>query len=155
MRNREETANLLIESRIKGYEHIAKAWADWELVVANRRSEGARRRPYAAPKAAEAVRAKGKEVAEARRQQKIAEYTVLLYEHHFPWLWDLRDVDAELDYAASSAADPDDKNDPVSRLLSPAEYASLSTAAERNQRALDRYLRPRLTPWQLGRDYER
>src|ERR1700680_851824 len=26
---------------------------------------------------------------------------------------------------------------------------------ERNQRALDRYLRSRKTPWQLGRDYER
>ena len=27
--------------------------------------------------------------------------------------------------------------------------------AERNQRALDRYLKSRKSPWQLGRDYER
>jgi hypothetical protein len=42
----------------------------------------------------------------------------------------------------------------VQHWLTREEFEGLSTV-ERNQRALDRYLRSRKTPWQLGRDYER
>jgi hypothetical protein len=84
-----------------------------------------------------------------------------LYEFHFPWLTELRDFEEETSYVEGEP-DLDDtaedgggaKPDPAQRWLSKAEYAALAEA-ERNQRALDRYLASRKTPWQVGRDYER
>jgi hypothetical protein len=148
----EERARQLIASRIETYPHIAKAWAEWELALAKEEATQLRRKKYPARSAAETVKAKGKQMAELRRALKLTEYVNQLYEFHFPWLVDLRDLDEELDYA-SADGDPD-KEDPVSKFLSRDEWAALSEC-ERNQRALDRYLKGRLTPWQLGRDYER
>jgi hypothetical protein len=68
-------------------------------------------------------------------------------------LVEFRDVEAEIDYVAP-AAESDEKDDPAARFLSKDEWAALSTA-DRNQLALERYLRSRMAPWQLGRDYER
>jgi hypothetical protein len=108
---------------------------------------------HPARKAAGVVREIGVEMAELRRRMKTAEYVTALYEFHFPWLVEFRDVEEEIAYVAA-AANAESKEDPVGRFLSKDEWAALSTA-ERNQLALDRYLRGRLTPWQLGRDYER
>jgi len=44
-------------------------------------------------------------MAELRRRMKLAEYITALYEFHFPWLADFRDVEAELDYATSAEGD--------------------------------------------------
>jgi hypothetical protein len=150
----EARAQQLIASRIETYPHIAKAWADWELALAKEDASQLRKKKHPARTAAEAVKAKGKDMAELRRQLKLAEYVNSLYEFHFPWLTDLRDLDEELDYAASLNGAEPDKEDPVAKLLSKEEWAGL-TECERNQRALERYLRGRLKPWQLGRDYER
>jgi hypothetical protein len=145
---------LLLANRVEGYRHIADAWADWELAVAGRESDYlVHYNKRTAPKAAEVVRQKGREMAELRRRMKLAEYLTTLYEFHFPWLTDLRDLDAELDYAAPVNDEPETE-DPVSKLVSKEEWAALPEV-ERNQRALERYLHSRLTPWQLGRDYER
>ena len=75
----------------------------------------------------------------------------------------LRDLEEEASYIGGEQT-PDEDNaeagddgapvDPAQRWLSKEEYAALSPT-ERNQRALDRYLRSRKSPWQLGRDYER
>jgi hypothetical protein len=150
----EARAQQLIASRIETYPHIAKAWADWELALAKEQASELRKKKHPARTAAETVKAKGKEMAELRRQLKLTEYVNSLYEFHFPWLTDLRDLDEELDYAASANGAEPDKEDPVAKLLSKEEWAGL-TECERNQRALERYLRGRLKPWQLGRDYER
>jgi len=77
-----------------------------------------------------------------------------------PLAGDLRNDEEERSYltgehAPSHAADGERAAaDPASGWLSREEYAALSET-ERNQRALDRYLHSRKTPWQLGRDYER
>jgi hypothetical protein len=92
---------------------------------------------------------------------KVAEWVVALYELHFPWLTELRDLEEEQAFiagadGAAEAAEEDggQRADPVRHWLTREEFEALSTV-ERNQRALDRYLRSRKTPWQLGRDYER
>ena len=144
---------LLIESRVDAFPHIAQAWADWELAKAQSDADFLRRKKHPARTAAEIVKLKGREMSELRRRMKLAEYIAALYEFHFPWLIDLRDLDAELDYAEAEVSEPD-KEDPVSQFVSKDEWGKL-TECERNQRALERYLRGRLTPWQLGRDYER
>lgn len=145
--------DLLLRDRVHGYEHIAKAWADWELALSEREASHLARKKHPARKAADAVREKGRDMAELRRRLKLAEYVTALYEFHFPWLVEFRDLEAEIGYV-ESAIEAEEKEDPVARFLSKDEWAALSSA-ERNQLALDRYLRSRMTPWQLGRDYER
>jgi hypothetical protein len=104
------------------------------------------------------VRAKGKELATLRRELKRTEWVLQLYEWHFPWLTELRDVEEEESYIAgedeAAEAGAGQPADPAQRWLSREEYRALPEV-ERNQRALDRYLGSRKTPWQLGRDYER
>ena len=48
----------------------------------------------------------------------------------------------------------DERNDPVLGYLARAEYQALGPA-ERNQRALERYISGQKSNWQIGRDFER
>jgi hypothetical protein len=152
----EATARALIEDKLRGFEFVGEAWADYERGVAAAQSRALRSKSHPALKAAEVVRAKGEEVALATRRAKAAEWTVALYEYHLPWITDLRDQAEQEAYigAAEEQGDRLAREDPVSRFLSREEFSALPEG-ERNQRALDRYLRSRKSPWQLGRDYER
>jgi hypothetical protein len=139
-----------------GAEYIADAWADYETAITASQAEQLRIKSRRAPKSADAVRERGKEMRRLRREAKLNQWIIRLYEHHFPWLADLRDPDEEAAYLAGpthGAADQDNQ-DPVRHWLSAAEYAGLGPS-ERNQLSLDRYLGSRKSPWELGRDYER
>jgi hypothetical protein len=97
------------------------------------------------------------ELADATRRAKAAEWTVALYEYHLPWINELLEAPELESYTEERDGDRATGGrleDPAARFLSKEEYAALSDA-ERNQRALDRYLKSRKSPWQLGRDYER
>jgi Restriction endonuclease len=171
-RKREEEAlaetraliDALHQDKVAAFDFIGRAFADYEFARAEATAEFLRSKSHPAVSAAEAVRAKGRELAEARRRMKVAEWIVALYELHFPWLTELRDLEEEQAFIAGAddavgAAEAAEENggeraDPVRHWLTRDEYEALSTI-ERNQRALDRYLRSRKTPWQLGRDYER
>jgi hypothetical protein len=150
----------LLQNRVRGFAFIADAWADYERARADRLAAALQYKKHPAKSAAKEVRAKGRELADLRRELKRAQWALALYEFHFPWLAELRDVDEELSYvdgepdAVDGASEDGREADPAQRWLSKDEYLALSEA-ERNQRALDRYLTSRKTPWQLGRDYER
>ena len=148
----------LLESRVHGFEFIAAAWADYELARAEEEAFELESKSHPAYSAAEHVRFKGQQLAETRRELKRAEWVLRLYEWHFPWLSELRDIEEEQSFVAGedAATESDDGQpaDPAQHWLSQEEYRALPEV-ERNQRALDRYLRSRKTPWQLGRDYER
>jgi hypothetical protein len=152
----------LLESRVRGSGFIADAWADYERARADRLATSLQYKKHPAKNAAREVRAKGKELAAMRRELKRTQWVLALYEFHFPWLSELRDFDEELSYVEGEPdpVGPDaggaaaQQLDPAQHFLSKEEYAALSDA-ERNQRALDRYLMSRKTPWQVGRDYER
>jgi hypothetical protein len=154
----------LHQDKVAAFEFIGRAFADYELARAEATAEYLATKSHPAVAAAEAVKAKGRELAEARRRMKVAEWIVSLYELHFPWLTELRDLEEEQTFieggdgadeaAAAAVEDGGERADPVRRWLTREEFEALSIA-ERNQRALDRYLRSRKTPWQLGRDYER
>jgi hypothetical protein len=144
----------LIENRTAAYPLVAAVWADYERAKASAEAKELATKKRPAPKAADAVREKGRELAEARRQAKLAQYVVQLYEWHFPWLTELRDVGEAESFVAEGPATDVDREDPVGKWLTAEEYRALPEA-ERNQRALDRYLKSRKSPWQLGRDYER
>jgi Restriction endonuclease len=116
---------------------------------------------HPAPFAAAEVRSVGKEAAGVRRELKRAEWVLRLYEWHFPWLTELRDLEEERSFvvvgggdAAIGESDDGQPPDPAQHWLSEEEFRALPEV-ERNQRALDRYLRSPKAPWQLGRDYER
>jgi hypothetical protein len=139
-----------------GAQYVADAWADYEAAITRAQAEQLRIKSRGAPKSAAAVRERGKEMRRLRREAKLNQWIIRLYEHHFPWLAELRDPDEEAAYLAGpthEAAD-EDNQDPVQHWLSVQEYATLGPA-ERNQLSLDRYLGSRKSPWELGRDYER
>lgn len=136
---------------------IADAWADYESVSAELLAAELETKSHPAFTAAETVREKGRELAAARREAKLAAYVVAFYEHHFPWLSDLREVEEAPSFlqADEDQEDREDADgDPARKWLTAQEWKALGSA-ERSQRALDRYQSSRKTPWQLGRDYER
>ncbi|MGB7160161.1 MAG: restriction endonuclease [Tepidisphaeraceae bacterium] len=151
-----EALEALLQSRVRGFEFIADAWADYERAQAERLATALYYKKHPAREAAREVRAKGKQLAELRRELKRTQWVLALYEFHFPWLPELRDIETELSYvrAGDSSTGASGRSDPVQRWLSEAEFAALSVA-ERNQRALDRYISSVKTPWQVGRDFER
>lgn len=156
-----EALEALLASRVRGFEFIADAWGDYERARADRLATALQYKNHPTKSAAKEVRAKGKELADLRRELKRTQWVLALYEFHFPWLTELRDFDEETSYVDGepelddAGADGDGaRPDPAQQWLSKEEYAALSEG-ERNQRALDRYLTSRKTPWQVGRDYER
>ncbi len=148
----------LIENKVAGFAFIARAWGDYEEARAREEALALERKSHPALSAAVQVRAKGQELAEARRRAKLAEWIVALYEYHLPWITELRDEQEEESFVRTEEpeveANGDQPPDPAQRWLPLEQYRALPPA-ERNQRALDHYLKSRKTRWQLGRDYER
>lgn len=146
----------LASNRFDGVELIAEAWADYEIARAEADATFLRIKSHSAPKAAEQVKQLGKQLAEWRRKARLNEWIVRLYESHAPWLAELRDFEEAHGYTqGETVAEVSDSNtDPVLKWLSVEEYRALSSA-ERNQQALERYLKASKSNWQIGRDYER
>jgi hypothetical protein len=146
----------MIDDKVVAAELVAGAWADYETAIAQARADVLEKKARPAMAAAEEIRAKGKELARLRREVKHTRYLVALYEWHFPWLAELRDDD-EMRAFLGDLSEPVEvahDEDPVGHWVTKEEFRALPEA-ERNQRALDRYLTSRKAPWQLGRDYER
>ena len=146
-------AEQLVANRFEAAEVVAAMWAEYEEAYASQLASDLRRKTRPAPRAADAVRDAGGRASAFRRQARLAEWLVALYEWHVPWLTELRDLESERSYV-DEEPNPHEQDDPSARYLSVEEYRALAPAA-RNQRALDRYLRSHMTAWQLGRDYER
>lgn len=153
-----EVAATMISDSLAGFAVIGEAWADYQRALAESEAVDLESKTRPALTAAEKLREKGQRLAEAIRRAKAAEWTVALYEHHLPWITELRDQAEQAAYIEAATGEADGKGkrteDPAARWLSKEEFAGMSEG-ERNQRALDRYLRSRKSPWQLGRDYER
>lgn len=103
-------------------------------------------------KAAEQVKAISKEKRELLQRSKELEYQLQFYEGLFPWLEEFKTIPAPEAVQYVHTADSD--YDGVRFWLSPEEYANLSSA-ERNQLALDRYMRRKKSDWDVGIEYER
>jgi Restriction endonuclease len=153
---REDAFRSILDRTSAAADLIGDAWAEFERARSEVEAAALESKGHPAPAAAKAVRAKGKELGEAVRRANAAEWIVRLYEWHLPWITELREVGE-----SESPIEPETRGgtseaeqDPAAHWLTRQEYEALS-AAERNQRSLDRYLKSRKTPWQLGRDYER
>jgi hypothetical protein len=152
--SRQPTLDVMIADKVAAAGLVAAAWADYETGIAEARAEILEAKSRPAHAAAEEVRERGRKLAALRRESKYARWLLELYEWHFPWLADLRD-DGSLGELIEGDTDAsgDEEADPVTVWVTKAEVSRLSTV-ERNQLALDRYLRGRQSPWQIGRDYE-
>lgn len=93
----------LLESRTRGLEFIAEAWADYERPP-NAVGASLQNKKHPTRGAAMEVWAKGKEFARLRRELKLADWVLRLYEFHFPWLTELHDLEGEAAYAAGQEA---------------------------------------------------
>jgi hypothetical protein len=155
-RRAREVVQAMIDDKLVAAELIAEAWADYETAIARARAQVLRAKATPAKSAADEIRAKGKELAALRREAKYTQWVCKLYEWHFPWLSELRDDEEARAYLGQlvAPAEEDPQADPVSYWLTPEEFAKLGESG-RNQRALNRYLASRKSPWELGRDYER
>jgi len=108
-----------------------------------------------APKAAEAVADAKREKRQALQRLKFLEYQLLSYKEYFPYLEEFEDaiLDEKISHTSDGHLDLKDF-DKVSLYISKDEYAQLSVT-EKNQRALDNYIKRPKSNWEIGRLYER
>lgn len=152
---RENTLNKLIEEKSKGFPWLAKAISEFYSYPDIEIGKYLEQKKHPAYKSAEAVKEVSKEKKELRKKLKIAKNFVNYYETLFPWITDYvgENLDELLEDISNEKIN-DEKSDPVLKYIPKAEYKLLSPK-ERNQKALDRYLESRKSPWKIGRDYER
>ncbi len=103
-------------------------------------------------KGAEAVRKAAAEKRQALKETNTYRFQLEYYETLFPWLSEYREIPD--DQIIKAVAEEEVDQDPAARLVTSAEWSSLSTT-EKFQRALDRYIARRKSNWEIGRDYER
>lgn len=147
----------VLTEKSKSFPWLAGAIADLVLLNNNQVADYLAFKPRPAKSSAQAVREVGKEKRILAAQLKHLQYIINQYEGLFPFLTEFRE--GEMDEALLEIKDTfgeqaPQEADPVSVFLTAGEYNSLSTT-ERNQRALERYMQGRKSPYQLGRDYER
>jgi hypothetical protein len=145
----------------KGFCHGRRWLAD---MIAEKESERDReaeiylctKRPPAF-QAAQVVRQVKQEKRELCATLKFLEYQLRSYEEYFPFLEDYKEAILDERIPLSGEADnvaAIENTDPVQLFLDKAEYDKLPSA-DRNQRALERYLTKPKTNWEIGRLYER
>ncbi|MEI2823882.1 MAG: restriction endonuclease [Chitinophagaceae bacterium] len=154
---REKALQNIISEKSKAFPWLAEAIAEFFKYQDFEIAKYLETKKHPAYKKADAVREVALENKVLRKQIKIAQNFVTYYETLFPWINEY--VGEDLDDLLESIADnqkqeSEDEADPVLRFIPKAEYEKLPTA-ERNQKALDRYLASRKKPYEIGRDYER
>ena len=144
--------NILKEKQM-GYPSLAAKFAEAKEYLFNKEALFLETKAHPSLKSAEKLRKYAKEVKIESQRRKIAEYTLEFYEELYPHL---RDLKHEIDPIAENITgyDPDEKEDLSTFFLSKDEYRKLSVA-ERNQLALDRYFKRKLSNWDIGKQYER
>ncbi|MBK7871781.1 MAG: hypothetical protein IPJ74_14435 [Saprospiraceae bacterium] len=106
---------------------------------------------------AQILRETSKQKREFKEKFNVAKNIISYYETLFPWLTEYlgANLDELLQIIDSKKDESNDEQDPVLSYMTESEYQQLSSA-ERNQKALDRYLNSKnKSNWQIGRDFER
>lgn len=146
----------VLTEKSKSFPWLAGAIADLVLLNNNQVADYLAFKPRPARSLAQAVREVGKEKRILAAQLKHLQYIINQYEGLFHFLMEFHEGEVEealLAIKETFGEQTPQEADPVSVFLTAGEYSILSTT-ERNQRALERYLQGRKSPYQLGRDYE-
>jgi len=151
---KEKAFEKLFREKTIGFPWLADAYADFEQYYEIEATNYLRTKKHRAIKASEVVSELSKEKNKLKKELKLTKNYINYYESLFPWLKDYIDEgldDLLLEMRREKAIEEGD--DPVRTIIGDVKYSSLNTK-ERNQLALDKYLKSR-TNWQIGRDYER
>ncbi|HPL92755.1 MAG TPA: restriction endonuclease [bacterium] len=145
---------ILAKQKSMGFPWLAEAYADYFYLYDIEREKSLKTRAF---KAIEIVKQIKEEKKQLIKENKFVHYKNRYYENLFPWIVDLV-AETEDEYIPNfiSTTTDEEKNDDdrVMDFLTIEEYKKLPTA-ERNQLALDRYLKSRnKSKWSIGRDYE-
>ncbi|MBW8000695.1 MAG: restriction endonuclease [Planctomycetes bacterium] len=146
----------LAKQKSMGFPWLAEAYADYFALKDGEIEKHLKYKKHPAYTAAENVKIIKNEKRELIKENRIISYKINYFEKLFPWLSDLiaEDEDEEMPVRIEDGVKNDDNEDRVKNYLTPEEYKSFPSI-ERNQMALDRYLRNRYkSKWAIGRDYE-
>lgn len=151
-----EEVKKIAKQKSMGFPWLAGAYADYFALKDGKLEKYLKYKNHPARTTAENVRVIKNEKRELVKQNKIISYKIAYFEKLFPWLSELiaEDEDEEMPVRIDDDARDNCNEDRVRDYLTAEEYRSLPSI-ERNQMALDRYLRSRnKTKWTIGRDYE-
>lgn len=146
----------ITRQRSMGFPWLAEAYADYFALRDGKLADYLTHKRHPAYTAAEAVREIKKEKRELAKQNKVIVYKLHYLEKLFPWISELiaENEDEEIPVRVDGDAEEGENEDRVKDYLTPEEYRSLPSV-ERNQKAIDRYLKNRnKSKWAIGRDYE-
>lgn len=147
---------ILIKEKSTSFPWLANAISDYLNLQDNTVSNFLKTKKHPAQVTGESVRRIATEKKILTRQLLLTKYRVDYYEILFPFLTEFFDenIDELLIQVVQEHEQEESEDDPVKKYVTSGEYEKLSRT-ERNQKALDRYLASRKTPYQIGRDYER
>ena len=151
----EKEVQKIAKQKSMGFPWLAEAYADYFALKDGELEKYLEYKKYPAYIAAENVKIIKNEKRELAKENRIISYKINYFEKLFPWLSELIAEDENEEIPVRIDDDTvDDNEDRVKNFLTPEEYKKLSSI-ERNQRALDRYLKSRnKSKWAIGRDYE-
>lgn len=161
MKEREAKVNNLKNATIKllesktPFKECAKMVSDTVNIEFDEAIKALRHKRNPALRAADQIKVFKNKTREALLESKNLTYKIDYICSIFPEIADyLNDEQDLIDLSQCPAySELEEQRDRTKDFLSPQEYASLSVT-ERNQLALDRYLKRTKTPAQIGRDYE-
>lgn len=146
----------IAKQKSMGFPWLAEAYADYFALKDGEIEKYLKYKKHPAYTAAENVKTIKNEKRKLVKENKIISYKINYFEKLFPWLSELiaEDEDEEIPVRIEDEIKDDNNEDRVKNYLTQEEYKSLPSV-ERNQMALDRYLRNRYkSKWAIGRDYE-
>jgi hypothetical protein len=146
----------IAKQKSMGFPWLAEAYADYFVLKDGEIEEYLKYKKHPAYTAAENVKIIKNEKRELVKESKIINYKINYFEKLFPWLSELiaEDEDEEIPVRIEDDIKDNNTEDRVKNYLTQEEYRNLPSV-ERNQMALDRYLRNRYkSKWAIGRDYE-
>ena len=146
----------IAKQKSMGFPWLAEAYADYFALKDSEVEKYLKNKKHPAYTAAENVKIIKNEKRELVKKNKIISYKINYFEKLFPWLSELiaEDENEEMPVRIEDDNKIDNNEDRVKNYLTPEEYKSLPSV-ERNQMALDRYLKNRYkSKWAIGRDYE-
>ncbi|MCK5059948.1 MAG: restriction endonuclease [Candidatus Pacebacteria bacterium] len=147
----------LAKQKSMGFPWLAEAYADYFALKDQEIEKYLENKKHPAYTAAENVRIVKNEKRELVKANKVIDYKINYFEKLFPWLSELiaEDEDEYIPVRIDNNENDDsDNEDRVKNYLTQEEYKILPSV-ERNQVALDRYLKNRnKSKWAIGRDYE-
>ena len=148
---------LIAKQKSMGFPWLAAAYADYFALRDQKRAHYLEKKKHPALTAAATVKEIRVEKRNIEKEKRILAYKINYYEKLFPWLTELlaeNESDEVLVKMVEENEIGDGPEDRVRNFLTSEEYQKLPSV-ERNQLALDRYLKSRQkSKHAIGRDYE-